>query len=86
VTTPIGAHIRETLETMWDTVVQLLLVGICFRIRFADALCDNLWVALFMTCVFTILALHAGRILQKVSAESTTHNIIELLQNELMPV
>lgn len=85
-TTPIGAHIRKPLETMGDTVVQFLLVGICFRIRFADALCDDLWVALFMTCVFTILALHAGRILQEVSAKSTTHDIIKLLQNELMPV
>ncbi len=71
---------------MWDAMVQLFLVGIRFRIRFADALCNDFRVALFVTRIFTILALHTRRILEKVSAKSTTHNVIELLQYEFMPV
>ena len=70
---------------MWNAMIQLLFVGIRFCIRFADTLCDNLGVALFMTRIFTILTLHTSRILQKVSAQSTTHDIIELLQDELVP-
>ena len=32
VTAPVGTHIRKSLETMRDTMVQLLLVGIRFRV------------------------------------------------------
>ena len=71
---------------MWDAMIQFLLVRIRFRIRFANAFGDDFRVALLMAGIFTILALHASRVLQKVSAKSTTHNIIELLQNELVAI
>lgn len=63
--TPVGAHIRESLEAMWYTVIQFLFVRVCLSIRLADALCDNLRETLLMTCVFAIFALHPRRIFEE---------------------
>lgn len=41
-TTPIGAHIVELLETMWNAMIDLFLVWIGFRIGFADTLGNDL--------------------------------------------
>ena len=38
-----------------------------------------------MTGILTILTLHTSRILQKVSTKSTSHDIVELLQDEFVP-
>lgn len=39
-----------------------------------------------MAGVFTVFTLHTRRIFQEVSTKSTAHNIIELLENELMSI
>ncbi len=59
-TAPIGPHVGEVLESVWDTMIELLLIGVGFRIRFADTFGDNLRVAFFVARIFAILALHTG--------------------------
>lgn len=39
-----------------------------------------------MACVFTIFALHTSRVLQEVAAQSAAHDIVELLEHELVTV
>ena len=61
-TAPIGPHVGEILESVWNAMIELLLIRVGFRIRFADTFGDDLRVALFMARIFTILALHTGGI------------------------
>lgn len=86
VTTPVRAHIRKLLETMRNTVIDLLLVRIRLCVGFADTLRDNTAVALSVTSVLAVLALHTCRILEKIAAECTTHDVVELLRNELVAI
>lgn len=59
---PIGPHIGEVLESVRDTMIELLLIRVGFCIRFTDTFGDDLGVAFFVACVFAILALHTGRV------------------------
>ena len=78
-TAPIGPHVREILESVWNAMIELFLIRVGFRIRFADTFGDNLRIALFMARIFTILALHTGGVFEKLPAKSTTHYVVELL-------
>lgn len=71
---------------MWYSMVEFLFVGICLRVRLADALGDNTFVTFFMASVLAILALHAGRIFEKISTKCTPHDIVKLLDDELVAV
>ena len=66
--TPIGGKVGESFETVGDAVVDLLLVGVRFVVRFADTLGDYLGIALAMAGIFAIRALHPGSVFQKVAA------------------
>jgi hypothetical protein len=44
-------------------MVDLLLIRIGFVVCFANAFCDDFGIALRMTRVFAVRALHAGRVL-----------------------
>ena len=57
---PIGPHVGEVLESVWDSVIELLLIRVCFRIRFADTFGNDLRVAFFVARIFAILALHTS--------------------------
>ena len=59
-TAPIRTHIRKLLKTMWDPVIDLLLVRIGFRIRLADTFRNHARVALGMAGIFAVLALHTS--------------------------
>lgn len=83
---PIGPHVGEVLESVGNTMIELLFVRIGFRVRFAYTFGNDLGVAFFVARVFAILALHTGGVFQKLSAKSTTHNVVELLKHKLMPV
>lgn len=83
---PIGPHIGEIFESVWDTMIKLLLIWVGFRIRFADTFCDYLGVAFFVACIFAILTLHTGGVFEKFSAQSTTHDIVKLLKDKFMAV
>jgi hypothetical protein len=83
-TTPIGRDIGIPIPTMRDAVIDFLLVGVCLVVRFADTLRDDFRVALSVASVFAVGALHASSILQEVAAKSTTHDIVELLCDELV--
>ena len=56
---PSSAHIRGRLKPMWYAMVELLFVWIRLGIRFADAFSDDFGIALLVTSVFAVLALHA---------------------------
>ena len=84
--TPIGTHVREDFEPMWYPMIDFLLVRICFRVRFTDTFGDDFGIALLVTGVFAVLALHSGRILQKLSTQRAAHDIVELLENEFMAI
>ena len=67
-------------------MVDLLLVWVRLCIGFADTLGNNACVALCVASIFTVLALHTSRVLEKVSAKRTAHNVVELLRNKLVAV
>lgn len=81
---PICTYVREILETMRYTVIDLLFVWVGLIIRLADAFCDYLGVAFGVAGVFAVLTLHAGRVFEQFSTESTTHDIVELLLDEFV--
>lgn len=83
-TAPIRRNIGKVFETMRDAMVDFFFIGISLVVGFADTLCDDFRVALAMASVFTILALHPSGILEELSTERTTHNVVELLSNEFV--
>ena len=60
--TPISRDVGKSFETMRDTVVDLLLVGIGLVVGLADTFGDDLGIALAMTGILAIGTLHAGSI------------------------
>ena len=83
---PIGPHVGEVFESVWDPMIKLLFIWVGFRIRFADTFCYYLRVAFFVARIFAILTLHTGGVFEKLSAKSTTHNIVKLLEDKFMAV
>ena len=67
-------------------MVDLFLLGVCFVVRFADTLGDYLRVALAMAGILAVGTLHPSSILQKVATKRATHDIVELLCNEFVPL
>jgi hypothetical protein len=85
-TTPISTKIRECIPAMWDTMIDLSFVWIRLGCWLSNAFCDNFLVATLMTSEFTVGALHSGCVFKKLTTKSTTHNIVELLLDELVSV
>jgi hypothetical protein len=79
VAAPIRAHIRELLETMRNTMVDFLLVRIRLCVRLAYTLSDNTSITFSVAGIFAVLALHASGVFEKIAAESTSHDVVELL-------
>lgn len=67
-------------------MVDLLFVGICFGIAFADALGHHASIALGVAGVLAVIALHAGRVFEKISAQRTAHDVVELALHKLVAV
>ena len=67
-------------------MVELLFIGICFRVGFADAFGHYLGIAAFVTCVFAIFALHASRVLEQLTAKGATNDAVKLLSDEFMAI
>ena len=84
--TPIRAYIGERLEAMRYSMVELLLVGVRLSIRLADAFGHHFRIAALVTCVFAIFALHACRILHKLTTKGATHDTVKLLGDEFMAI
>lgn len=83
---PICTHVCHSFKSVRDTVIELLLLRVRLCVGFRHALCDNLCVTLFMAGIFAIRTLHACRVLEKVTAERTTHDIVELLLHKPVPI
>lgn len=71
---------------MGNAVVDLLLVRIGLGVGLADALRDDARVALGVAGVLAVLALHAGRVREELSAQGAAHDVVELLGDELVAV
>ena len=82
--TPVGRNVGKPFPAVWDTMVDLFVVWIRLIIRLADALRDNLWIALPMTSILAVDTLHTGCVLQEVAAKGTPHDVVELLRDELV--
>lgn len=67
-------------------MVKLLLIRVGLCVRGTNTFGDDLGVAFLMTSVFAVLALHTSRILQKISAKSASHDIVELLKNKFVAI
>lgn len=67
-------------------MIDLFFIRIRFGVGLADTFGDYFGVALLVACEFAVLALHASRILQKISAQGAAHYVVELLQNELVSI
>ena len=65
-------------------MVDFLLVRVGLVIRLADTLGDDLGIALAMASILAVGTLHSCSILQKVAAQSTAHDVVELLGDELV--
>jgi hypothetical protein len=85
-TAPVGSHIRERLEPVRDTMVDLLLVRVGLGVALADALGDDARVALRVAGILAVFALHTGGIFQELTTESTAHDVVELLLHKLVAV
>jgi hypothetical protein len=85
-TAPVRSHDGGVLESVRNAVIEFRLVRICLGIGLRDTLGDNLGVALLMARVSAIRALHACGIFEKVSTQSTTHDVVELLLDKLVPI
>lgn len=86
VTTPVGTHIGEVFETMWNAVVEFCLIRIGLSIGLGDALCDDFGVALLVAGVVAVGALHAGCVLEEFGTESAAHDVVELLLHKLVSI
>lgn len=86
VTAPVGAHIREFLETMRDAMIDLFLVRVGLCIRLADTFGNDACVAFRVTSVFTIFTLHSRRVFEEFTAERTAHDVVKLLRDEFVAV
>ena len=65
-------------------MVDLFLVLVRLVVRLTDTLRDNFGITLCVASIFAVCTLHAGRVLEEVSTECTSHNIVELLLDELV--
>lgn len=83
---PVGRKIGKGLESVRDSVVDLLLLRVRLSIRLADTLGDNARVALCVAGVLAILALHTCRVFEKVTAERAAHDVVELALHKLVSV
>ena len=63
-TAPIGTDVTKGLKAMRNPMVDLRLVRIVLCIGLGDAFRDNQWIALLVTKVVAIRALHAGRVFE----------------------
>lgn len=86
VATPVGSHVGEWFEAVGDAVVELGLVRIRFCVGLGDTLGDHLLVALLVARVLAVRALHTGSVLEEVAAKGASHDVIELLLDELVTV
>lgn len=86
VTAPIGTHVGKVLETMWNSVVELCLVGIGLGVGLGDALCDDFGIAFLVTGIVAVGTLHACSILKKFGTESAAHDVVELLLHKLVSI
>lgn len=67
-------------------MIDLLFVGARVRIRLADALRYDLRVAAFVASVLAVGALHARSILEEISTQRTSHDVVEGLRSEFVAV
>ena len=86
VAAPIGSEIRKWRESVRNAMVELDLIRITIGIGFADTLGDHARIAVGVTCVLAVFALHARAVFEKLTAVCATHDVEELLGNESVTI
>lgn len=71
---------------MRDTMVDLLLLGVGLSVTLADTFGDDAGITLGVASVLAVLTLHTGRVLEEVAAQRTSHDVVELVLDELVAV
>ena len=65
-------------------MVDLFLVLVRLIVRFTNALRDNFRIAFCVTGILAVCTLHPGRVFEEISTKRTSHDIVELLLDELV--
>ena len=66
-TAPVGRVIAESRKPVRDAMVDLLLLGVSFRVGFTNTLRDDARVAFVVAGVLAVLALHTRAALEEFS-------------------
>jgi hypothetical protein len=82
--TPISGNVGKPFKAMRDAVVDLLLVGIRLVVRLANTFRDNFGVALSVAGILAVGTLHSSSVFQEIAAKRATHDVVELLRDELV--
>jgi hypothetical protein len=83
---PIGSRVEKVCPTMGNSVIDLGLVGIRFSIGLGNALRNDLRITFLVACELAVGTLHTGRILKEIAAECASHDVVELLLDELVAI
>lgn len=67
-------------------MIELGFVWVCFGVRLRNTLSDHSRVALLVTRVIAVGALHTSRVFEKVAAECAAHDVVELLLHKLVTI
>lgn len=67
-------------------MVDLFFLGVCLRVALADAFGNYTLVAFRVTRILAVLTLHAGGVFEKIAAESTSHDVVELLLDKFVAI
>lgn len=65
-------------------VINFFFIGVGLVVRLADTLGDDFGVTLLVAGVLAVRTLHAGCVLEEISAKGAAHDVIELLRDELV--
>ncbi len=84
--TPAAGEVQVGLETVGDSVVDLVLVRVGLRIARTNAFGDDTRIAPGVDSVLAVLALHTSRGHEQVPTESTVHDVVELALDKLVAV
>lgn len=84
VAAPISRDVGVSLEPMRNAVVDLLFIRIGLIVCLANTLGHNFRVALSVTGILAVRALHTRCIFEEITTKSAPHNVVELLGNEFV--
>lgn len=67
-------------------MIDLIFVLISFGVTFRNALCNDLLIAIPVTSILAIVALHSSPFEQEFPTQRTQNDSVELLRNEFVSI